>query len=458
MKRRVALAVATFALVTLSAALGISVPQRVAFLAPEARLDRAVDAAAAVPGSQQRAVVDGFKVVGHASLGGGSVDFADVWAHGHYAYVGSRCGEPIVGGRGVSVVDISDPRTPHVVSRLRNPVFSRAEDVVVRHVDTPGFEGELAVVGVQVCFDSGHEEETPAGLWLYDVTDAEHPALLSRWEVPIGDVGCHEVDLVAREDGMVLAGCAHNFVDQAFVGTPAVEFVDVTDPNRPTVASTWTMEGVDPFGGIGCAPVVFAHSVRFQDGGASAYVSYWDAGVVRLDVEDPSTPMPTATTQIAPPDEDGDVHSTTLARDGRWLVVNPEDTSPLDCRRASEFGGSGEAYVYREWADEHTQFLGTFSTPHSRSTSGAGIYTVHNTEAGKHGQFFSSWYSDGIVWWTMDRDGVSIMRGQFVPRASDLIGIPLVWGVYIQHSTDLVLASDFGSGLWLLRPEGMKDI
>lgn len=455
MKSRSLLAFAAFALMTVPGTASGSPPNPTS---PEARLDRAVAKAAADPGSRESAVLDGFEVIGHASLGGGSVDFADVWAHGDYAYVGSRCGDPIVGGRGVSVVDISDPGSPHVVSRLRNPEFSRAEDVVVRHVETSDFQGELAVVGVQVCFDSGHEEETPTGVWIYDVTDAEHPVRLSRWRLPAGDIGCHEIDLAPRQDGTVLAGCAHNFVDQAFVGTPAVEFVDVSDPRDPVTSSTWTLDGVDPLGGIGCVPISFAHSVRFEDGGESAYVSYWDAGVIRLSLEDPSAPVPTATTQIAPPDEDGDAHSTTLARDGRWLVVNPEDTSPLDCRRASEFGGFGEAYVYREWADEHTQFLGTFSTPHSRSTSGAGIYTVHNTEAGKHGQFFSSWYSDGIVWWTMDKEGVSTMRGQFVPKASDAIGIPLVWGVYVQHSRDLVLGSDFGSGLWILRPVGAHDI
>ncbi|MEP6477718.1 MAG: hypothetical protein ABJC60_10655 [Actinomycetota bacterium] len=460
MKSRVTLALAAVALVLLPAGPGQSAPER---LTPEMRFDRAVeaaaaDAAAAGAGAGQVAVVDGFEVVGHTGLGGGSVDFADVWAHGSYAYVGSRCGDPIVGGRGVSVVDISTASSPHVVARLPNPDFSRAEDVVVRHVDTADFQGELAVVGVQVCFDSGHEEETRTGLWFFDVTDAKHPALLSRWQLPLGDIGCHEVDLAQRSDGVVLAGCAHNFVDQAFVGTPAVEFVDVTDPHRPVSASTWTMQGVDPFGGLGCAPVIFAHSVRFQDGGRSAYVSYWDAGVVRLGLGDPSAPRRTATTQIAPPDEDGDAHSTTLVRGGRWLVVNPEDTSPLDCPGASEFGGFGEAYVYRQSADEHTQFLGTFSTPHSRSSSQGGVYTVHNTEAGNHGQFFSSWYSDGIVWWTMDKDGVSTMRGQFVPKASDTIGIPLVWGVYVQHSRDLVLASDLGSGLWILRPVGADDI
>jgi hypothetical protein len=72
-------------------------------------------------------------------------------------------------------------------------------------------------------------------------------------------------------------------------------------------------------------------------------------------------------------------------------------------------------------------------------------------------QFFSSWYSDGIVWWTMDDNGSSHQLGQFVPPASETEGIPLVWGVYVDSTHDLILASDFGSGLWLVRPKGLKD-
>jgi hypothetical protein len=44
-----------------------------------------------------------------------------------------------------------------------------------------------------------------------------------------------------------------------------------------------------------------------------------------------------------------------------------------------------------------------------------------------------------------------------LPPASDQFGIPLVWGVYVDHVHDLILASDFGSGLWLIRPTGLKN-
>jgi hypothetical protein len=70
--------------------------------------------------------------------------------------------------------------------------------------------------------------------------------------------------------------------------------------------------------------------------------------------------------------------------------------------------------------------------------------------------FFSSWYSEGIVWWTMASNGSSHQLGQFVPPASDRFGVPMVWGVYLDSGQDLILASDMGGGLWIVRPKGLN--
>jgi hypothetical protein len=144
----------------------------------------------------------------------------------------------------------------------------------------------------------------------------------------------------------------------------------------------------------------------------------------------------------------------TLANGGKWLVINPEDFSPSDC--GPGFDGYGEAYVYDNADTVNPTFLGTFSTPDSRSTRTDGEFTVHNTEVVLGTQFFSSWHSDGIVWWTMSDSGSSHQLGQFVPPASDRFGVPLVWGVYLDSGHDLVLASDMGSGLWIVRPKGLN--
>ena len=97
-------------------------------------------------------------------------------------------------------------------------------------------------------------------------------------------------------------------------------------------------------------------------------------------------------------------------------------------------------------------FLGTFSTGDSRSTRTDGEFTDHNTEAAAHDQFFSSWYSDGIVWWTMTEHGVSTQRGQFVPPPNSDGSSSEVWGVYVDKVHNVILASDITNGLWIVKP------
>ena len=429
----------------------------------ERQVDRIVKRAKASSNEHQsRARAENFRLIGHNSLDG-FADYGDVFAHDHFAYVGSRCGEANRGGDGVQVVDISKPRRPELVSKLPNPPFTRAEDVTVLDVHTAAFRGALAVVGIQACFGTGKESEVVPGLRFFDVTHPSRPRLLGRWDLPQGTVGCHEVDAAQRPDGTVLAGCARNLVDHinsfdnGNTEGLGIYLVNATKPRAPRTEAHW-FKNVDPFSGVGCLPVVFAHSLRFEDLGRSVYVSYWDGGTVHLNLSDPSTPGVVSDTTIVPPDEDGDNHSMTLANGGKWLVINPEDTSPGDCPGDSTLGGWGEAYVYDNSDPTNPTFLGTFSTPSSRAAgNGArGSFTVHNTEVTRGNQFFSSWYSDGIVWWTMNREGVSRQRGKFVPPSHNGVP-PLVWGVYIDSSRNLVLGRDITTGLWIVQPKGLKD-
>jgi hypothetical protein len=425
-------------------------------LDPDRQLDRLIgNLAGKGHGHNAGSTLDNFRLVGHSGLDGFG-DYGDVYAHGDFAYVGSRCGPGAAGGDGVQVVDISNPSRPKLVSKLINPPFTRAEDLTVIDADSAAFAGTLAVVGIQACFGSGHEAEVVPGLLFFDVTDPRSPVLVGHWDLPQGTIGCHEVDAVQRPDGRTLAVCARNLVDHlASGGATAVHIVDVSNPASPQLAADWT-ENLPPEAGVGCLPFQFAHSARFEDAGRALYVSYWDAGTVRLDITDPANPAVVSQTRIIPPDEDGDNHSMTLANGGRWLVINTEDFSPGDCPgEQNQWGAWGEVYVYDQTDPGHPTFLGTFSTPNSRSTRTDGSFTDHNTEVVDGNQMFSSWYSDGIVWWTMSDQGVSHQLGQFVPPASG-DNPPLVWGVFVDEEHGLILGSDITTGLWIVKPKGLK--
>lgn len=416
--------------------------------------------AAKVQSGDHQVRQDGFLVLGHSTLGGGGLN-ADVWAYKRYAYVGVWSGT--CPATGVKVADYHNLRHPTLVSVLQNDAGTSAEDIVVRSVQTPFFTGDLAVTGIQVCGDV--DEPVFRGLAFFDVTDPRHPAELGRWAAPEFSVGCHEVDLVQRPDGQVLAGCANVFAEQ-INGTDEIVLVDATDPESPTTRGGWSVGAdldVDPGNNpdnLGCFPATFDHSVRFIDHGMGLYGSYWDFGAVRLDISDPSVPVYISRADIAPPDEDGDIHSVVTARGGRTLIVNPEDFSPVDCPGEPGLDGWGDVHLFDTTDPSAPALVGTFSTANSRSTRDDGFYSVHNTEVAKGTQAFSSWYSDGIVWWDFNDPTDPRQQGQWVPPgAEDPTGIfppvPIVWGVYLDSQRNLVLASDINSGLWVLRPVGL---
>lgn len=401
-------------------------------------------------------------VLGHLDLGGST---ADVYGFGDYAYLGTG-GDPENGAacraRGVKVVDISRAVQPRQVAVLQNPDLTTAEDIVVTRVETPAFRGDLAAVGIQSCVPQ--LVNVFRGLQFFDVTDPSQPRNLGRWRSPATTRGCHEIDLAVQSSGRVLAACALPFAE-APAGEDEVVVIDATNPRRPSKISGFAAgrdlgltPGMGPGAGEGCTPATFAHSVRFFDRGRTLAASYWDAGVIELDLSDPENPEASSRIDIVPPDEDGDVHS--VARADRLLLVNSEDFSPLGEQQGrclpGNWNGWGELWVYDVSDPAAPKVLSSFATRNARSKRTDGVYSIHNSEVVADDQVFASWYSDGVRWIDLSDPQAPIERGFFVPPSFDdslgaLPSAPLVWGVWPHR--DLVLVSDVHSGLWVLKAD-----
>src|SRR5436305_1368439 len=100
------------------------------------------------------------------------------------------------------------------------------------------------------------------------------------------------------------------------------------------MASTWGIMGEPALGRAfansarrGIFAATFAHSARANADGTRAYVSYWDAGVIVLDIADPTNPRYLGRTTFAP-DEEGNAHSVAEARGGALLVAADENFTP----------------------------------------------------------------------------------------------------------------------------------
>ncbi|MDP9491233.1 MAG: hypothetical protein M3P42_03395, partial [Actinomycetota bacterium] len=253
---------------------------------------------------------------------------------GKHAYVGTWSGN--CSGVGAKIVDVNDPAHPRRVAYVGGRTGVSNEDLVVQHIGTR----DVLAIGVQTCKAQGGV----GGLALFDVTDPSNPESLSFTEFPFG---VHELDMVVREDGVALALLAVPFTEFEngyFGGDLGGEFkiVDVSDPTAPVLRADWgyiadssieIVAGNDEvsssFQGIGDYAAYYAHSARAADGGMTAYVSYWDGGILKFDISDPDEPELVGRTTYPLP-ADGDSHSLTVYDAGgtRYILQNDEDGVP----------------------------------------------------------------------------------------------------------------------------------
>ena len=292
-------------------------------------------------------VLNDFTVIAHRSFG--KVDSnGDVWFHDDTAYVGTWR-NPCT-GQGVKVVDVSDPANPVVLPRLGARPGTSAEDIVVRTVDTAGFDGDLLAVGIQRCGSSPSLDDQRFGVQLWDVNDPADPVKLSTFNVRKRFGGVHELDLFQR-DQHVYALLASPYREWDGPNRGDLVILDVTDPSTPAMVGQWgaRMEGLTlgPYDGRGSFGSSFAHSVRASADGTKAFVSYWDLGVVVLDITDPADPTRIRRTRYDAL-ADGDAHSVTEHVGTDLLFQHDEDfdrRSPVRIviGRGPAFGAGSEA-------------------------------------------------------------------------------------------------------------------
>ncbi|HXM56533.1 MAG TPA: PA domain-containing protein [Candidatus Dormibacteraeota bacterium] len=268
---------------------------------------------------------------------------ADVAVSGRVAFVGNWTG-PCPGG-GVDLVDISNPAAP--VRLGHTPEHPNTSMEVMRPIRIGG--RDVLAIGLQDCRKAGAPAGR-AGLELVDVTDPRDPTELSFFDVDAFGprvVGVHELDVTRTPSGRSLALLAAPTLEAATAGADGrggkgdLLIVDVSDPARPSLIGSWGVLGEPALG-----PAVYQavrrgndartllHSVRAGRAGRVAYLSYWDAGVVLLDISDPAHPRYLGRTTFGPADE-GNAHSVAEAAGGALIVEADEVVDASEVQVAS---------------------------------------------------------------------------------------------------------------------------
>jgi len=266
---------------------------------------------------------------------------ADVAVLGHLAFVGQWSGP--CPGSGVAVIDVSHPALPVLLSRT--PAHPDTSMEVMRPVRIGG--RDVLAIGLQDCGKDPRPGVGRTGLELVDVTDPRQPADLSFFDVDrfgARVVGVHELDVTRTPAGRWLALLAAPNLEAATAGadgaggTGDLLIVDITDPTRPVLDSSWGILGEPALGPTFYRSVrrgndarTLLHSVRAGRSGTVAYLSYWDAGVLLLDISNPSRPRYLGRTTFGP-DEEGNAHSVDATPDGRVIAEADEVLNPFQAR------------------------------------------------------------------------------------------------------------------------------
>lgn len=273
----------------------------------------------------------------------------DVWALDNFAYTGtfnSPCGGEE--GAGVWVWRVKG-NSADLTGVIESPVGSRSNDVKVADMNS----GRILVHSNESCNNG------PGGFEIYDVDDPRDPVFLTSVVIDelneitptfftpgaLEDVGVHNLWLFTQDDqdfvSVVSEGVFDNF-----------RIYDITNPSAPELVGAWGAEEVfdpgvgdltptdDPDGsrtlnavlwllsGFGNSQNRFLHDITGTADGNFMYLSNWDAGLILLDISDPTDPtVVSVALEVDNGSLDGEVnsHAAWPSEDGKIVVETEED-------------------------------------------------------------------------------------------------------------------------------------
>lgn len=279
------------------------------------------------------------ELVGKVDLTNVPGGIADVGYHDGYAYLNAfspEClGRAGAQGTGVHVVDVRDPAAPTKVGFLPAEVNSYPGEGI--HVIDYG-QRDILVHNNETCDSS---KPVTSGISVWDVTDPLAPVKLGQFGDATPAVAqqrfhtTHSVQGFTWKDRAYVVAQDNNELRDVdiFDITPLLSGGDVPPPAE---------RGLEDWPGAQASfangDAVFHHDMQQKviDGHNRLAVSYWDAGQVLLDIDDPMNPVFLGDSDFLSPDpefpsfaqSEGNSHQSYWDQDGDWLLSSDEDFSP----------------------------------------------------------------------------------------------------------------------------------
>jgi hypothetical protein len=265
---------------------------------------------------------------------------------------------------GVWAVDIRNPREP-VVTAFRSAAKGSyyTEGAHALHIDTPAFQGNILLESVEAC--GATAPGTGGGLDIWDITNPASPVLLSRGfgDYAVGDVGTAPDTIRPHQAHSTFGWADGDAAYAAMIDNEELldlDLADISDPANPVMVSeTGDSEWPETTNAYGDFPTSHDFVAKKIDGTWHLMVSYWDAGWVDLNVDDPANPTFIGDTDYAECDQvvgppacppEGNAHQNEWNRNSNLFVGTDEDFSAFRLNFEVTTGPHAGAYDAGEFS------------------------------------------------------------------------------------------------------------
>lgn len=308
------------------------------------------------PGGHLPASSRNVELVGKVELTSKQGGIADVGAFGDYAYLNafnSECADRGGDGTGVHVVDISKPAAPQKVGFLA----AERNSFVGEGISIVRIGGTTLLVHNNETCDAN--QPVVSGFSVWNVTNPLSPVKVGQFGDPTPAQPNQTFHTTHSVQAFVWRNKAYA-VAQDNQDLKDVDIFDITPTASGGAAVLVAEVGLEDWPTVQ-APFangdsVFHHDMQQQviGGHNMLAVSYWDAGQVLLNIDDPANPVFVTDSDFANPDPlfpqfttaEGNSHQSYFSRDGRYLISTDEDFSPTrtlfeiaDGPHAGQYGG-----------------------------------------------------------------------------------------------------------------------
>jgi hypothetical protein len=349
---------------------------------------------------------------------------------GDIAFVGHQHGP-----EGTTILDISDPRKPKVLSQIMcaHP-WSHSHKVRVT--------GDIMVVNSEREPSKGSTREYPeGGFRIYDVKDKTNPKLIT-FHKTYGK-GVHRFDL--DENYAYISTEAEGYVGNILI------IYDIRNPSKPVEVGRWCMENQHVANGDSPHPKGTDHRLHHaMRTGNLMFAGCWMSGVSVIDVSDISKPKTLSRYEYNPacPEPTHTFLGVPHAIGGKRVAVSTEE------ERARRGPDTGKPHApLRTWdVTDPTKpkllcsyELPESSTPYDATKVRFGTHQLRET-VDEDNLLYVTWFAGGLRIMDINDPANPKERGYFIPKPGDGVKAPLTNDIYIDRR-GLLFVTDKERGL-----------